>query len=305
MSDHVFDPELVALRAPAVSVERGPRASRWARLAWAWRRSPTGVVGAGILLFFVLMAILAPVIAPADPTAASTIDRLAPPLTAGHLLGTDGQGRDILSRLIWGARPSLIIVGASVLVAGGFGLVVGAFAAVSGRVGRTLVNRGLDVLLGLPPVMLAILVAASIGAGLRNVVIAITVVLLAPMTRVAYQAATVIKGQPYVEAALAAGARRRHLAVHQLVPNMVPPLLAYAASIASLMVVLGAGLSFVGLGIQPPDADWGRMINDGRLVLPVAPHVATIPGVALFLLAVGCNLLGDALRDALDPRLRT
>ncbi|MCU1379080.1 MAG: transporter permease [Acidimicrobiales bacterium] len=302
MSEQVLGAEVVAAAFPPREVVQGPRHG-W--LGRTWRRSPAGVVGAGILLFFVAVAVLAPVLSPSDPTVGSTADRLASPLTAGHILGTDGQGRDILSRLIWGSRPSLIIVGASVFVAGGIGLVVGAVAAVTGRLGRTLVTRALDVLLGLPPVMLAILVAASIGPGLRNMVIAITLVMIAPMTRIAYQSATVIKGLPYVEAAVAAGAKRRHLVAHQFVPNMLAPVLAYAASIASLMVVLGAGLSFVGLGIQPPQADWGRMINDGRLVLPVAPYVATIPGVALFLLAVGCNLLGDSLRDALDPRLRT
>jgi peptide/nickel transport system permease protein len=153
-------------------------------------------------------------------------------------------------------------------------------------------------------VLLAILVAASIGSGLRNLVIAMTIVLVAPMARVAYQAANVIKSQPYVEAARAAGARPRQLILGQYIPNMLAPVIAYAASLASLMVVLGAGLSFLGLGIQPPEADWGQMINEGQLVLPTSPQVATIPGIAIFLLAIGCNLLGDSLRDLLDPKLR-
>jgi peptide/nickel transport system permease protein len=270
----------------------------------AWRRSPGGVCGGAIILLFATVAVFAPVLSPDNPTVGNFSQILKPPLSSGHLLGTDTLGRDVLSRLLWGARPSLVMIvvpiGISVLV----GLVLGAFAAVSGWVGRTLVNRGLDVLLGLPPVLLAILVAASIGSGLRNLVIAITVVLVAPMTRVAYQAANVVKSQPYIEAAQAAGARRHQLILGQYIPNMLPPVIAYAASLASLMVVLGAGLSFLGLGIQPPEADWGQMINEGQLVLPTSPWVATIPGLAIFVLAIGCNLLGDSLRDLLDPKMR-
>jgi peptide/nickel transport system permease protein len=261
-------------------------------------------VGATILVVFVVAAVAAPILSPYSPDSGSLVQRLSSPLTSGHLLGADLQGRDILSRLLWGARPSLIVVFVPLAISVMIGLVLGAIAAVTGRFGRTVVNRGIDMLLGLPPVLLAILVSASIGSGLRNMTISITLVLIAPMTRIAYQAATVIRGQPYIEAARAAGARQRHLIAGQYIPNMLPPVIAYAASLASVMVVLGAGLSFLGLGIQPPQADWGRMINDGRLVVPVAPYVSIIPGVALFLLALGCNLVGDAMRDALDPRRR-
>jgi peptide/nickel transport system permease protein len=164
--------------------------------------------------------------------------------------------------------------------------------------------RSIDVVFGLPPILLAIAVAATLSPGLINLVISLTIVLIPPMTRVTYQVITTLRVQSFIEAARASGASTRQIIFHHLLPNSLAPVLAYGASLAGSMVVFGAGISFIGLGIQPPQADWGRMINDGREVLDLHPHVSTLPGLAIFILAAGFNFLADGLRDLLDPRMR-
>ena len=153
-------------------------------------------------------------------------------------------------------------------------------------------------------VLICGLAAATLGAGLLNLLISLTIVLIPPMTRVTNQVVVVLREQTFVEAALASGARPRQIIFHHILPNSVAPVLAYATSLAGAMVVFGAGISFIGLGIQPPQADWGRMINDGREVLDLKPHVSTLSGIAIVVLATGFNILGDGLRDLLDPRMR-
>jgi peptide/nickel transport system permease protein len=210
----------------------------------------------------------------------------------------------MLSRLIFGTRTSLALGLVPVSMGALIGLILGCAAAYLGRLVDVVVMRGLDVFFGLPPVLLAILVAACLGPGLVNMLIAITVVIIPPMSRVAYQNVLAIKELPFIEAARASGAGNVKILLRHVVPSTLPPMIAYGTSLSGLMIVFGAGLSFVGLGIQPPTSDWGRMINDGRIVLPIAPHVATLPGIAIFALASAFNILGDALRDILDPRAR-
>ncbi len=165
--------------------------------------------------------------------------------------------------------------------------------------------RSMDVVFGLPPDPAGDRRRRHARArALVNLVISLTIVLVPPMTRVTYQVVTTLKEQPFVEAAQAPGASARQIIFDQILPNSLAPVIAYATSLAGAMVVFGAGISFIGLGIQPPEADWGRMINDGREVLDLHPHVSTLPGLAIFLLAAGFNFLGDGLRDLLDPRMR-
>jgi peptide/nickel transport system permease protein len=276
--------------------------SLWRRGGAFLRHDPL-TAGAALVLFIVaLAAILAPAISPYPPNEPHIADRLAPPGSDGYVLGTDGQGRDMLSRLIWGTRTSLAIGLVPVGTGAVMGLILGCAAAYSGRFVDAMVMRVLDVFFGLPPVLLAILVAACLGPGLANMLVALTVIVVPPMGRVAYQTVTTIKELPFIEAARSSGARDLHIVLRHVVPSTLPPVIAYGTSLSGLMIVFGAGLSFVGLGIQPPTADWGRMINDGRIVLPIAPHAATLPGLAIFLLASAFNVLGDALRDILDPR---
>jgi ABC-type dipeptide/oligopeptide/nickel transport system permease subunit len=268
------------------------------------RNNKSIVVGAVIVAFIAFIAIFAPVLSPYSPTKGAPLDRLQGIGSAGHILGADQQGRDILSRLMWGSRSSLAIAVVPLTIAGFIGLVLGAIAGYVGKLAETLIMRSMDVVFGLPPILLAIAIAATLGPGLFNLIISLTIVLLPPMTRVTFQVVTTLKEQPYVEAAKVAGASARQIIIDQILPNSLAPVLAYATSLAGAMVVFGAGISFIGLGIQPPQADWGRMINDGREVLDLHPHVSTLPGLAIFLLAAGFNFLGDGMRDLLDPRMR-
>lgn len=282
--------------------------SRWRRASsrfFRFVRNHKAIVAGGTIVAFVaIIALLAPVLSPYAPNQVHPLDRLTGIGSPGYLLGADQQGRDILSRLMWGARSSLAIAVLPLGIAGVLGLVLGSVAGYMGRLSDTLIMRSMDVVFGLPPILLAICVAATLGPGLVNLVISMTIVLLPPMTRVTYQVVTTLKEQPFIEAARVSGASSRQIIFDQILPNSLAPVIAYGASLAGAMVVFGAGISFIGLGIQPPQADWGRMINDGREVLDLHPHVSTLPGLAIVLIAAGFNFLGDGLRDLLDPRMR-
>jgi peptide/nickel transport system permease protein len=262
------------------------------------------VVGLAIVLFMLFVAVFAPVLAPYNPIKVAPVDRLQDIGTPHHILGTDQQGRDVLSRLMYGARTSLMIAVVPLTIAGCIGLLLGSIAGYTGRLADTVIMRGMDIVFGLPPILLAIALAATLGAGLANLLISLTIVLLPPMTRVTHQVVAQLKDSAYVEAAKVAGASSRQIIFGQILPNSLAPVLAYGTSLAGAMVVFGAGISFIGLGIQPPEADWGRMINDGREVLDLHPHVSTLPGLAIFVLAAGFNFIGDGMRDLLDPRMR-
>lgn len=288
------------MAAPSDAVIASP--GSWHRLR-ALKNHKSIVAGAVIISVVVLAALLAPVLSPYDPTEVHPLDRLKGIGTPGYLLGADQQGRDMLSRLMWGARSSLAIAVVPLAVSGIIGLILGSVAGYMGRIPETLIMRGMDVVFGLPPILLAIAVAATLGPGLGNLILSLTIVLIPPMTRVTYQVVVILKQQAFVEAARAAGASTPRIILDQILPNSIAPVIAYAASLAGAIVVFGAGISFIGLGIQPPEADWGRMINDGREVLDLKPHLSTLPGLAIFVLAAGFNFLGDGLRDLLDPRM--
>ena len=292
--------------ANARAVTRQAR-RRGGGLVRAWRnavRHQSIVIGLATVLFVIFIAIFAPELAPYSPIKGQPLDRLKDIGAAGHILGADQQGRDVLSRLMYGARSSLVIAVVPLTIAGCIGLMLGSFAAYNGRFADTVVMRSMDVLFGLPPILLAIALAATLEPGIINLVISMTIVLLPPMTRVTHQVVAQLKQSAFVEAAQAAGASSRQIVFGQILPNAFAPVLAYGTSLAGAMVVFGAGISFIGLGIQPPEADWGRMINDGREVLDLHPHVSTLPGLAIFVLAAGFNFIGDGLRDLLDPRMR-
>jgi peptide/nickel transport system permease protein len=296
----------VATRLDALPAERLPRpllrdAGRLLHLLKSHRATLAGALIVGLIAF---VALFAPLLSPDSPTHVHPLDRLKGIGAPGHLLGADQQGRDVLTRLMWGARSSLMIAVVPLGIAGAIGLGLGAVAGYLGRVAETLIMRSMDVVFGLPPLLLAIAIAATLGPGLIDLLISLTIVLIPPMTRVTYQVVTTLKQLPYVEAARVAGAGPWRIIFDQLLPNSLAPVIAYATSLAGAIVVFGAGISFIGLGIQPPQADWGRMINDGREVLNLHPHVSTLPGLAIFVLAAGFNLLGDGLRDLLDPRMR-
>jgi peptide/nickel transport system permease protein len=262
------------------------------------------LLGGTILCIVALLAIFAPLLSPHHPYEMDVTKRLRPPGTSGYVLGADEAGRDILSRLLWGGRISLVTAVVPVLAATLVSLVIGLLAGFYGGWIEQILMRTLDVFFAFPRIILAIALAAALGAGMVSVMLALFAGLIPYISRVAYGAVLATKNLQFVEAARSCGAKGRHLIFHDILPNIVPPVIVYATTLTGLMVILAAGLSFLGLGVHPPRADWGIMLDGGRRVITIAPHVATIPGLVILLVSVAFNLLGDGLRDALDPRLR-
>jgi peptide/nickel transport system permease protein len=272
----------------------------------AIRRERLAMAGILLILVVSLVAVFAPLLSPWSPTDADyDADRLAPIGTPGHPLGTDGQARDVLSRLMWGARVSLPTAVVPVIVSAVCGLVLGLLAGMSGRGVAESIMRTQDVLFAFPSVLLAIAMATVLGPGMMNVMLAMSIVIVPFITRVIYVETLAIRSKEFIEAARAAGTPTWRLLLREVLPNVLPPLIVYSTTNIGGMIVLASGLSFLGVGIQPPTADWGIMTADGRTVLQQAPHVATIPGLAIVIVALAFNVAGDGIRDALDPRRRT
>ncbi len=282
-------------------------AARWrgGRLAIWLRRDKLAAACLAFVLLVVLVSILAPWISPYHPAENDFDMRYAGVGTPGHWLGTDGLGRDVLSRLMWGGRTSLLIGFLPVLIATLASVALGMIAGYFGGLIDDVIMRCLDVLFAFPMVLLALLLVGVLGAGVGSVVIALAVVIVPYISRVVRTAVLSELAMDYVLAARAAGASNFELLSRELLPNVVPPLLAYATVLVGIVIVVGAGLSYLGLGVQPPAADWGLMVAEGQQVLREAPHVTIVPGLMIVVLAVVFNLLGDGIRDLLDPRLRT
>jgi peptide/nickel transport system permease protein len=270
------------------------------------RHAPMTVVIPGAFLAIVILAaIFAPLVAPYGPTTGSISERLLAVGSPGHLLGTDGQGRDILSRLIWGARPTLLEGIVPVVVAGVIGTVLGIVASLSGRKVHTLIMRTLDVLYSFPAVLLAIALAAALGAGVVNAIVALTIVLIAPIARVAETEVARMRSSDFMEAARASGASWPRIARRQVLPIIAPVLLVYCTALVGLAIVFAGGLSFLGLGIAPPHPEWGSMLNELDQDLYNQPVLALIPAAMIFVTSVAFNVLGDGLRDLLDIHSET
>jgi peptide/nickel transport system permease protein len=278
----------------------GPRSTLLRQIA----RDPWMMVGLAIVVVIGALAILAPFLPLPDPDATEPARRLAAPGELGYPLGSDQLGRDILSRIVWGGRVSLIIgfvsAGLALLLGGALGLVSGYF----GGVVDNLVMRVVDTLMAFPYVLLAILLVAMLGPGLVNAMLAVAIANLSFYARGVRSAVLLTRGQEYVEASRAIGATSSHIIARQILPNVLPTALVAASLNVGWMITETAGLSFIGLGAQPPTADWGTMLADGRAVITVAYHVGTLPGIAILALVIGTNLIGEGLRDALDPRFR-
>ncbi|ALC80486.1 MULTISPECIES: ABC transporter permease [Bacillus] len=259
-----------------------------------------------ILLSFVV-ALFAQWIAPLDPTdVPDPSKRLVPPGSEGFLLGTDQQGRDILSRLIFGTQTTLISAILPVLISAAISLIIGITAGYfQGWVGNVLM-RIMDVFFAFPAVLLAIAIAAILGPGILNVMIAMVIVRIPYMARVVYTDTVQESQKEYVEAAKAFGVKPREIMFKQILPNVLPSLIIYSTTILGVTITTVAGLSFIGLGVQPPVADWGRMASDGSDVLIQGyPHVTFLPGLAIAMLSLAFSMVGDGLRDAFDPYERS
>jgi peptide/nickel transport system permease protein len=270
----------------------------------ARRRGRWRAAGLVIVLAVVAAAALVPALPLADPNRTQPSRRLATPLTPGYPLGSDHLGRDLLSRVIWGARVSLVVGVLATLLAMVAGTAVGLVTGFYGGLTDNLAMRGIDLIMAFPYILLAMLLVAALGPGLVNAMIAVAVVNVSFYARGVRAAVLLLREQEFVEAARAIGSTEGRILRRHILPGIVGPILVFVSMNIGVMITESAGLSFIGLGAQPPTADWGTMLADGRQFITVAAHVAAIPGLAIFLLVLGCNLLGDGLRDALDPRLR-
>jgi peptide/nickel transport system permease protein len=257
----------------------------------------------GVVVLVAALAVAAPWLPLPDPNRPSFGQRLLPPMGAGHLLGTDQLGRDLFARLIWGARVSLAVAVFAALIASTCGSAVGLAAGFFGGRVDSVLMRIIDIMLAFPYVLLAIALVAALGPGLVNAMIAIAVVNISFYARNIRGNVLALRAQVYLEAARAAGASHTRIVLRHVLPNVAPSLLVLVSLNVGWMITETAGLSFLGLGAQPPEADWGSMLADGRQFITVAYHVATLPGVAILILVLALNTLGDTLRDLLDPRL--
>jgi len=295
--------ELLAARAGETARRRQPRGGYWLRVVRRLRRDPVTVGCALILLTIAVLAIAAPLIAPANPYKTSMLNRLLAPGAPHHLLGTDELGRDMLSRLIYGGRVSLLMGVVPVLIAsliGGTLGVVGGFAG--GRV-NTAIMRTMDVFYAFPSVLLAVAVAGAMGGGIGNGMLALTLVFIPPMCRVAETATTQVRALDYIEAARATGAGTIKIIRYHVLGNVLGPAFIYASSLVSVSILLASGLSFLGLGVRPPMPDWGLMLSTLRQSIYVVPFVCALPGVAIFITSICFNLVSDGLRAAMDVRM--
>ncbi len=274
----------------------------WRAVTHRFSQDKGALAGAIVLALIVLAAIFAPLVAPYDPIESDSTLRLEPMGTEGHILGLDFQGRDMLSRMIWGGRVSLPNAVIPVIIAGFISLFLGLVAGYAGGLLDSAIMRSVDVLLALPSVILAVAIAAAMGPSSRSVILATTLVIVAPLTRMTYSATREQAESEYVTAARAIGVPFNRILSRHLLPNVFAPVLVYATTIIGLLVVFTASLSFLGLGVSPPTAEWGLMVDEGRRVLSVAPHIASLPGVMIAITALSFNLIGDGLRYALDPR---
>jgi len=290
-------------RPALLEIERRRHDSRsFTALVWRrLRREPTLLTALAVVVAVILMAILAPHLAPYDPTQVAPQIRLAPPGIAGHVLGTDELGRDALSRLIWGSRISLIVGIVPVVLSALGGTAVGLVAGYYGRLDQ-IITRSLDVLFAFPAILLALAIVSTLGPSIYNAMLAITVVAIPSFARLVRSLVLGLRQRPFVEAAQSLGAGTRRILWRHILPNTVSSVIIYGTFETGKTIVFAAALSFLGLGVRPPTPEWGAMLSEGRTVLANAWHVATIPGLAIFLVSLSFNILGDGLRDALDPR---
>ncbi len=278
------------------------RTARPSHRMWARLKRDKVAIGAFILLLvIVLIAIFAPLISP-DPYSGGALNRLKPIGTEGHWLGTDEIGRDMWARLAHGGRLSLVAglvpVAVALVIGGGLGVFAG---YVGGRL-NSLVMRTMDVFYAFPAVLLAIAVCAVLGTGVVSTLIALSVVFTPSLVRVTETVTTRVRNMDYIEAARASGVSDLKIIVHQVLPNILGAIVVYAASLASLSIILAAGLSFLGLGTPPPTAEWGQMLNSLRQSIYVEPWLAALPGVMIFVTSMCFNLISDGLRNAIDVK---
>jgi peptide/nickel transport system permease protein len=293
----------VAVDVAALSISTTPEVvhSSWSMFWWRMRHNPKAMVGGVIVVLLLAVAVIAPIIAPHDPNDGELADSLAPP-GQSYLLGADKNGRDILSRLIYGTRTALAGALMIVAISEVIGVPIGIWAAYRGGWVDETITRVWDMLLAFPPLLLAFAVVAAFGPGLPKAALALGILYVPFIARVVRSVTLVQKEMAYTEAARALGYGQGRIIFRHILPNCVSPIIVVTSIDIAYALLDLAALSYLGLGVQPPTADWGTMLSEGQLVLLTSPHVALAAGLAIVLAVLGFNLLGDGLRDVLDPR---
>ena len=292
-----------AVVAPALVLPAAaPRRGYWHGVARQLARNPVAVVSASLLLLIVLAAVFAPWLAPADPYKASMIRRLLPIGSVGHLLGSDELGRDMLTRLMYGGRLSLLMGVLPVLFAFVIGTSIGVIAGYVGGWVNMAIMRTFDVFYAFPSVLLAVAIAGALGPGMSNSLIALTLVFVPQVVRVAESVTTQVRQLDYVDAARLSGAGPLSIIRVHVLGNVLGPVFVYATGLVSVSLILASGLSFLGLGVKPPEAEWGLMLNTLRSAIYVNPTLAALPGAMIFVTSMAFNLLADGVRSAMDIR---
>jgi ABC-type dipeptide/oligopeptide/nickel transport system permease subunit len=283
--------------------EIAPRVSEWLRFRRVFLSRPVVVFGMVVIILFILIAIFAPLIAPYPPNEPDLYNTLQNP-SSTHWLGTDALGRDTLSRIIFGTRTSLEIGLIVVFFASLIGITLGTIAGFYGGWLYTVIMRFIDALMSFPMILLALVVAALLGGGMRNVIISLSIALMPGYARLMCGQVLSVKQNDYILAARGMGASSLRMMLRHVVPNCVSPLIVQITMMLGAVILAEAGLSFLGIGIMPPTPAWGNMVSDARDYLAILPILSFAPGLALMLVVFAFNMVGDGLRDALDPRLR-
>jgi peptide/nickel transport system permease protein len=299
----------ISVSAPPLRVfeEQAPPATRvrgyWQSVGYRLRHDPVTLAFGAVILLIVVAVICAPLIAPFDPFKESIGGRLKPVGWRGHLLGTDELGRDMLSRLLYGGRVSLLMGAVPVIIASLIGGLLGIVGGFAGGRANTAIMRTMDVFYAFPSVLLAVAVAGAMGGGMANGMLALTLVFIPPICRVAETATTQVRALDFIEAARASGARTLTIIRYHVLGNVLGPVFIYASSLVSVSILLASGLSFLGLGVRPPVPDWGLMLSTLRQSIYVVPVVCALPGMAIFISSICFNLVSDGLRAAMDVRM--
>lgn len=280
------------------------RVNEFRRFRKVFLGRPVVIFGAIVVVFFVIMGAFPGLFAPSDPLKADFPARLLQPGAAGHLLGTDAIGRDMLSRLIYGARTALMVGVVALSMSATVGIMLGLIAGYFGGTTNAVIMRLVDAIMCFPAILLALTVAAALGAGLVNVMIAIGVGMMAPYARIMCGQVTSARENDYVLAAHSLGASNLRIMFLHVLPNCLPPMIVVMTMNMGITILAEAGLSFLGVGVTPPTPAWGSMVYDGYTYLRSHPFLSLVPGLAIMIVVFAFNMVGDGLRDALDPRLR-
>lgn len=279
------------------------RKERWQSFRSVMTQNKAAMAGAIIIGIYLLMMLVAPLVAPYDPFEISLEDKLTPP-SMEHWMGTDDKGRDILSRILYGSRLSIGVGFASVLFGAFFGITLGLIAGYYGKWVDTIISRLLDVMLAFPGILLALAIISALGPGLINVTIAVGVFSIPLFARIVRGSTMEVKKLEYIDAIRTLGANDFTIIFKHVFPNVLSPIIVQGSMRLATAILSAAGLSFLGLGAQPPSPEWGAMLSSGRDFLFSAPYMAIFPGLMISVLVLGFNLFGDGLRDALDPKLK-